>query len=223
MRVLLMTVWFICCINSVTSAAILVQWDGSNGPSVSAKDLGSGIGSALDLTRGAGLNQATGGTFNSSGFTVDADLSAAIAANDYLSFGLSPSSGSIIDFSNIVVELDRSPTGPTTVDLFSNVDGFASSLSSFATPDPGALLTFDISALTGISAPIEFRIYGYGATGSSGTMDIEADLIDGTATGLQINGTVSAVPEPSSIAIVGLATGILAIRRRRKTSENAKA
>ena len=196
------------------SADILAEWDGVEGTTIPANDVATGL-TGMDLSRGPGIAEATGSNFNSNGFDDTAlDFDDAIAADDYLSFGFTVDSGTV-DLTTILVELDRSSTGPATVGLFSSVDGFddASDLiQSFSVSTSGTILTFDVSSLTGLTGTVEFRFYFFGATSTLGTADIEDDLIDADATGLQINGTI---PAPGALALLGIA-GLAGARRRRR-------
>ncbi len=199
-------------------ADVLAEWDGVAGSFQSASFEASGI-TAIDLTRGSGINSATGDNFNSNGFTVGGDLLDAINNNDFLSFGFNASSS--VDLENIVVELDRSGTGPGFVNLFSDVTGFGAFdvIETKAVPTTGSLLTFDltgVSAFQGFTGDVEFRFYFNGATSGAGTSDIEDDLIGGNSgqVGLQVNSVT--IPEPSAFALFGLAgLGVVAIRRRK--------
>ena len=205
-------------------ADLVVEYDGLAGVTQSAIN-GSGI-SGIDLTRGAGLNAAPGTTFNSNDFdTASTDVFDALISNDYLAFGFSVTGSNSLDVTDILVELDRSGTGPTDVFLLFDGDGdgfegFDDVLQQFSIPDPGAVLTFNTGLPTGLTSADginEFRFYFAGATNSAGTSDIEGDLIGGTTgnIGLQINGTFNIVPEPSSTILL-LGFSILGLVRRRR-------
>ena len=70
--------------------------------------------------------------------------------------------------------------------------------------------TIDLSgpAFQGVTAPIEFRLYGWGGTGASGTFSVND---------FTFNGTVDAitVPEPASFTLVMLLGLIPMVSRRR--------
>lgn len=202
-------------------ADLIVEYLGQNGttqPSINGL-----AATGQDLARGAGINQASGGNFNSNGFsTSSTTLADAIAADDYLTFGFNVNSGSSIDMTDIIVEMDRSGTGPSTVYLLYDADGGGFDpgdlLQTESIPDPGALLTFNTglpSGLTSGSGLVEFRFYYSGATSGSGTSDIEDDLIGGNI-GLQLNGSISSIviPEPGTLGIAGLILAGGLLRRR---------
>ena len=66
----------------------------------------------------------------------------------------------------------RGDVGPATADVATSADSFAAHTTSFAgTATPSVTL----AGATG-SGPIEIRVYGYGASGSSGTFRIENTL-----------------------------------------------
>lgn len=197
------------------SADLIVEYEGLAGTSQPGIT-GVLASSALDLTRGSGLGEGSGGVFNSNSFS-SATLADAISANDFLSFGFTPAVS--VDLTDIQVGIDRSGTGPTTVHLLSSIGGFTagSEIASFAIPDPEDTVSFDLSSLTGVSTPTEFRFYFTGASSSVGTSSIESILTGSSGTvGLQVNGVATAaIPEPSSIALLGLCGLAGAVRRRK--------
>ena len=211
-RIYLLTVFCLAVSFIPALSDVVVEYDGLAGttqPGVT----GANVALALDLSRGAGVTASTGSTFNSRGFE-GTSLSEAITNDDFLSFGFTPAAGFMFDLMDIQVELDRSASGPTTVELLSSIGGFtdSASLGAFAVPDPAAILNFSVSSLTGISTATEFRLYAYGASSSTGTMDIEPISIGGGSgnVGLQVNGT--GVPEPSAFACLALIPGFVFLR-----------
>ena len=208
---------------STTFADAIIEWDGLNDAFQEASFLAPGVGN-VNLTRGPGIAQASGSNFISDGFFVGGNLQDAINEGDYLSFGFTVDAGNNVDIEDIMVELNRSATGPSVVNLFSDITGFGglSVIETQSVPSSGgSVLTFDLSGnanFQDVTGSVEFRLVFNGATFSTGTVGIEDDLIGGDSgqVGLQINGT-SAVPEPASCALVGfMAVGGLAFMRRRK-------
>lgn len=200
-------------------ADLVVEYDGLNGAAVMGAK-GVGIASALDLTRGAGINYASGTGFSSENWSQTGGLAGAIGTGDYLSFGFTPTAGFSIDLTTVIVNLARSGTGPGLVELLSSIDGFTSSESlGYDYPaTTGSILSFDVSSLTGITEATEFRLYAHGAQSNSGKLSIEAGVGDGSGSvGLQINGVVAAVPEPTAFLFGSLVTGLagISVARRR--------
>lgn len=206
---------------SVCSASLVVEYDGLAGAFQAPIN---GVGATgINLTRGAGIDAASGGNFNSNNFS-SATLAEAVASDEYLSFGFSVDSGLQLNMTDIQVELDRSGTGPDTVYLLYDADsnGFDAGdlIESMAIPDPGSVLTFNSGLPPGLDASdgtVEFRFYYSGATNPAGTSDIEDDLIGGTtgSVGLQLNGAFTVIPEPTTALIVVVVAGCALIRRRR--------
>ena len=69
---------------------------------------------------------------------------------------------------------------------------------------------------SGLTSPVEFRLYGWGASSGTGTFSVND---------FTFNGTLSAVPEPSTYAaiagVAGLAVALVRKRGRRRPTEPA--
>jgi hypothetical protein len=173
------------------------------------------------LAAGPGATIGTsGGSLGFSSLTV-ATLNDAITGNVYQSFTLTPSAGYQLNISGVTFNADASNTSSTfNFDLLSSVTGFTSS-DSLGTVSvingAAASTTIDTSAVTGlqgVTSSFEFRIYASRSAGS-GTAAYYAD--DGVNSGLfAINGSVTAVPEPTTWALIGLGTAFVLWRIRRK-------
>lgn len=173
---------------SAHSQLVLVEYDlaGAVGDEVSrpATTEASGI-TALDLTRGPGLLAESGaGSFNSRSFST----SATVDADDYLSFGID-SSVNPFEIDTISLELRRSGSGPQTWALRSDVDAFASDITTLTLGSDSAT-AFDVpldATFAGLNS-IEFRLFGFDAGSSVGTGRIN-EL------------SLTAVPEPRYTAL----------------------
>jgi hypothetical protein len=128
----------------------------------------AGGATASDVTRAATLT-ATSGTdsLNSSGWPT----SAQVATSKYYALSLTPPSGCTLDLGSIAIDAKSSSTGPAHAAVATSADGFAQtttvSTSGASTP---AL------SVTGMSAPVEIRIYGFAAAGTPGTMRLQNTL-----------------------------------------------
>lgn len=175
-------------------------------------------GASLSLGSGVTASSAAN-TFGGSDFDTTS-LAAAVAGNDYLSFTITPSagynlrltsislnSGVAIAVSNFHGDLLSSTTGLTPADSLHSY-----SFSSLGAPAQSITLS-SVSALQAVSGPIEFRLYGWRDVAGTSTFRLRnlanSDLV--------INGSLTAVPEPSvSAAILGvLVLAGVWIRRRR--------
>ena len=130
----------------------------TTGQTVSADVTASGIGRGTGIT-GSSAND----RYNATGWN-----SAALDANDYFEWTITPVAGKAINFLNLVYTSQASGTGATTFSLRSSNDAFASSIAS----PVAAGGTINISALSNISSAITFRLYGWGASASTGTFSI---------------------------------------------------
>ncbi len=234
-----MRVPFACLVLGMASAAlcasprvghaqtfnVLYDFTGSSGSQVSENPttVSSGI-TAGSLGRGAGLTTATNGgqdSINSMGF----ETSTSLVANDYYTFSVGPTAGNRVNFSTLAYTDRHSGSGPASFSVRSSVDGYATSLLTYnisSTNTSNVSHTLDLSSvgtLQNLSSSVEFRIYGYNASGSTGTYRI---LSPSAGTGLTISGTfvtAAAAPEPGTLALLGTVAvpgmGLLAARRRR--------
>lgn len=167
------------------------------------------------MVRGAGLSPNVGGnSFNSAGWN-------GLDADDYIAFGFTVDAGFEVDLESLIIGSRSSGSGPGQLGLFYSGDGFSSNLYTFNQSGTNFLnAVIDLSALTGLTGNVEFRIRALsdlradGGTGISaqGTWRI-ADFFDGSNfTDTQFTGNV--VPTPGAIALFG-AAGLAASRRRR--------
>lgn len=163
-----------------------------------------------DLARGSGLGAASSsGTFSSNGFSnTDAD--------DYVEFGFTVGGGFEVDLANTTLSTSTSNTGPGTLGLYWSQDSYAALLYTFNQSGESTVAhTIDLSSLSSVTGVTLFRILeiadtqadGVGPTTTSGAFRITA---------LDVAGTVSAVPEASSFAVLAglMMLGFAASRRR---------
>jgi len=191
----------------------------------------------IDLTAASNLNTATlslgsgatagpaGGSLGFANAGSATSLGTSITAQLYHSFTLTPSSGYKLNISGVTYNADASSGSSTfNFDLLSSATGFTSSnsLGTFSVVNGAAASgTIDLSAnssLQGVNSSIEFRIYVNRSAGA-GTAAYYAD--DAVNSGLfSINGSVVAVPEPKTWALIGIGSSFMLwnMRRRRFNS-----
>ncbi len=142
----------------------------------------TGTGSANSTAGNASLGStiAAGGAFN--GGTVYYGEgpwpAGSIDLNAYLEFSITPTAGHTLTVSSLVMQIRRSTTGtsgagPNSWSLRSNLDGFATDISSGVLTTnsiPATVVTLGIPFMN-MSSKIIFRLYGFNATVSSGGLD----------------------------------------------------
>lgn len=204
----------IAAAGTVASAQVLADWAAApNGPSIAAMNVAAGV-NAFDLSRGSGLAQASGGTFNSNGWDDASDAASALANGNFLEWGVGGFSGGSAD--SLEIRIDVSGTGPDFYQILASSDGFATSsvILDVDLMDNTVGVDYDINlGLTGLNGDLVFRLVGWGATSGAGTLDIETiDFANGGTYGIRLNGNL--VPTPGAMALIGFG-GLVASRRRR--------
>lgn len=143
---------------------------------------------------------------------------------EHLSFTLQVSSGYTLSLTSFSLQASRSGTGPANISVELFVGGVSQATSSTFSPTNTTSTatsgmsthTFDFGDLTSIAATslVEFRIYGWGGTGSTGNLRLDDLTVNGSAT--------SAIPEPSTYAAIAGACALgAAVWQRRRRSKGA--
>jgi len=212
---------------NVSQAAVLVTYDiaAANAAvdSTLTPTAASGI-TAGDLSLTGVTPVSISGSFAATGWGVDPtpDL------GKYIEFTVTPTTGNQITFGTLDGTFWRAAGNPVATfhaadkfELRSSADSFGSTIGSVAdllhTGDAvQTALSFDLSSLGTRSQGTTFRLYGYNEANPFNAGLGNSVSLDGTGGNLFLNGTVSPVPEPYSIALVtafGL-FGFGLIRRR---------
>ncbi len=190
-----------------------VAGNAASGP-VDAGSVAEGL-TAGNALRGAGIGT-TNSTSLPNSFRADdynqSTAANAITANDFVSITLSPELGYTLDLDSLSFKMARTSSGPTQAFLRYSLDGFASDLwvtTSLPTSFPGTPVTvnFPNNVLhDSITSPVTFRWYAYSAAATSHITGLD-DVV--------FSGTTVLIPEPASLALLGLG-GLLMIPRRRR-------
>ncbi|MCX6214779.1 hypothetical protein [Spirosoma sp.] len=111
-------------------------------------------------------------------------------ANKYIQISLGPVASYTMALSQLSFDEQRSGTGPTTWVLRSSLDNFTADINTTPTsttsPTSNGSFTSRVVSLSAntafqnLSAPITFRIYGYGASGPGGTWRFDNIQVSGT-------------------------------------------
>ena len=187
---------------------------------------------AAPLTRGAGLTPSgLANGFSASDWNIaTTSFADAQAAGDFyqLSFSVQPNATASLSSIDSVLRRSSGAAVPNFQFAYS-FDGFATQANA------GSSFTFNIADSNGAIAPsvdltsvtalqniaggttVTLRLLAYGSTTTTSTLAIGRQSSvagSGVANDLAINGT-TAVPEPTTLAVVALAGTTLALRRRR--------
>lgn len=184
-------------------------------PNTSASDISDGVGisSSVDATRGN----------PSPSITVSADQidgttnGAAVTANDYISFTLTPGVGVTVNLTSLTLDaFNYTNDGTFSAESYflrSSTNGFTTNIGTTQNILAGSNGTitpasFDLSgaAFQGLTSPIEFRLF-YQDSGADPDRGLAFDNII-------LNGTV--VPEPATWMLMGVGLLLGAQRLRRK-------
>ena len=158
----------------------------TNGQSVDPNITVSGIGMGTGIKSNAGSDR-----YNATSWSTNNS----IKTSDYFEFILTPNAGYKIDFTSFVYTGQASGTGPTSFEFRSSLDNYSSNI---GTPTGGGTtISLSGASYQNITTPITFHIYGYNASGSSGTFSIND---------FKFNGFVSCVTLPTPTATITDAT-----------------
>ncbi|HHE07806.1 MAG TPA: hypothetical protein ENL01_02710 [Chlorobaculum parvum] len=163
----------------------------------------TGIGHGSGVTGNRGDDRYNAKNWSSNGLDTD----------DYFTFTIDANDGYQIDFTSFTYDSTTSGTGPTSFELRSSLDSFASTIGS---PTANGTTTIDLSAaeFQNLTNPVEFRLYGYSASSNAGTFSVNR---------YEFDGNITATPEPQSLALIAVGTSLMLWmqRRPRKHMQNA--
>ena len=144
--------------------------------------------SVSGIQRGSGITAAIGtDRYNAANFA-----SAVKDTADYFSFIMIPDSGYQINFTNFSYTGLRSSTGPVAFSLRSSINGYAANIGTLNAS--GTTISLSALAFQNVRVPIEFRLYCWGATNSSGIYGIDE---------FSFGGDLSLEPQLSATALAG--------------------
>ena len=210
---------FVCATNA--NAALILQWNtfGNAGTETTESSTfnAANFQSSILNFEGSVVNPAANGNrFGGNNWSTGATSAAAVATNNFFQFTVTPTDGASYNATSLEFIWDRSGTGPSSVALRTSIDNFATDVGSLTglTGSTSTVRTLTISGVSNVSSATTFRLYGYNAGGATGTAGFDTGT---NAPNVSFNGDITAVPEPSSIALVSLmgCTALMAAYRRR--------
>jgi hypothetical protein len=175
----------------------------------------------LSRTTVTGIN--AGNAFASANWNITSTFS---ESSNYIGFMLTPASGFELNLTSLDYAVNGSNTAPRNGRW-----GYKIGAGSFVfqpdftmlNPAPSALATWDFSDFT-TSSSVEFRFWIWGATpigtGTASATGGSGRIANITGNDLVLNGSVTLIPEPSTISLIGLGLlGALAFARRRSVRD----
>jgi PEP-CTERM motif-containing protein len=205
------------------SSAQIAAWDvqGTGSPAVvtlAATTFDPNLSAAPVLGRVDVGGTAAANSFNSSNWNITATL----ATNDnYLTFTVNAAAGYTLNMTSLSYAMNGSNTAPGNDQWGFSSDGGATwtmePTFNVHNPQVSSLSNWDFADVSVTS--VEFRFWAYGTNSiAGGTSSIGGTTRINNIAGndLILNGTVTAVPEPSTLSMIGLGLfGMLAFARRR--------
>lgn len=205
-------------------AITIASWNtqGQPGSQTVTSGAGSANVTAVSMARGGGLSAvAAADSMNSRGW-------GGSDADDFFEFGFTVAAGFEATLKDLIIGTRSSNTGPGTIGVYTNLDGFAAPVATIVQPggtQENSII--DLSSLAPVTGLFSVRLIevgdtqadGVGATSNSGTFRV-ADFFDGSShTDSQFTGTVSAsapsLPDQGS-SLVLLALGVIPVVLRKK-------
>lgn len=209
--------------STVTQAQSLVlSWDLTNANAGTLNPMPPTLTNAPTLATSGFLSLGSGVTasnvapaFRASGFD-QTSLSDALLNNDYLAFSINPLQA--LNFEQVTFVVKTATSATFNYSLFSSATGFdiADALFSNNNATSTALQT-NVVDLTGfadlqnISNDLEFRLYGFRTAAGSSAFE----FANGSGT-LDVGIYATAVPEPSTVALLAVALGSLVFAGRKR-------
>ncbi|WP_298152525.1 YDG domain-containing protein [Flavobacterium sp.] len=144
----------------------------TNGQFVITNLTASGIGRGTGLTAASAANRYSATAWNTT----------ALDANDYFEWTITPQGTNEIDLVNFIYTGQTSAQGPVNFILRSSVDNYTADINT-NTVVPGifgSLISLSAPEFQNITTPITFRLYGWGGTG--GTFSVNDFNFDGEVT-----------------------------------------
>jgi hypothetical protein len=153
--------------------------------------------------------------FRAAGFD-QTSLENALLNNDYLAFSISPLQS--LNFEQVTFVVKTATSATFNYSLFSSATGFALEDALFSNNNgTTSLLQTNVVDLTGFSelqnlaSELEFRLYGFRAAAGSTAFE----FANGSGT-VDVGIYATAVPEPSTVALLAVALGSLAFAGRKR-------
>jgi hypothetical protein len=210
-------------------ADLIIQYSTANGVTSMAPVATNPAVSGDNMIAGSGLATQSGGTWNFSQWNIaSTSFAAAVAANDFWSWGFDVTSLALIDLTTMDVRLDRSTTGPDDFEIQASVNGgpgITVLTHNYNDSDTAVnFLNVDLSTLPLLvqGDSVVFTLGAFNSEAAGGTFDLETITFPGGTDAIVIEGTVVAVPEASAFLFGGLICGVIGIGAAWRRSSSPK-
>ncbi|TLU84796.1 MAG: hypothetical protein FDX21_05655 [Chlorobium sp.] len=180
---------FVLTQNAITDTNPSLSNPYTTGQVVAQNIIASGIGRGSGITSNAGADR-----YSAKGWT----LAAIPDGTDYFTFTLSANPGYELNFSSFVYTGQSSASGPNSFAFRSSVDAFTADIGSPVAT--GSIINLSAAEYQHLTDPVEFRLYGYSATGAAGTFSVN----DYT-----FNGNTAPTPEPQTWVLFGIGSSLM--------------
>ena len=220
----LMVALAILAIASAAQAELLATWTASSAQNINSATVGQTGGGAYGFSMiGAGgfngTSAPSGGTFGVAGATT-ASAAAAFAGNEYLYFTWNAAYSLSLD--STVGQYTRGNGGAQSAQWGTIIGGtwtdIGTAITGIPTATPTTSTTPITTTFTGVSGLTsgQLGLAVYGGTGSAATDWFRLDSRPSATpqVALSLNGTMTSIPEPATMSLLGL--GALAMVLRRK-------
>ena len=207
--------------SSYCEAQTLVDYQAANAQTTQAlvPNTQSGGITATNLTAGSGLFAESGSYRWSDWNDSSTSFTAAVAANDFWTWGLTVDSGSL-NLTSLSLALQKDPDGPENVEVQASING-GTSFSVLSDTFGGSLAVNSFSAGGIGSVPtlnagdsIAFTLAGFDSSSIFGGLSLQS--IPGSTSALILEGSFAVIPEPATASLLAFGLVGCGLIRRRK-------
>jgi hypothetical protein len=155
-----------------------------------------------------------GNSFNSNSWNTTNTFN---ASDDYINFTITPDAGYQVTYTSLQFAMNGSNTAPSQGRWGYSINGGTFTTFDFTLTNSASSNTWDFADFT-TSLPVEFRFWAYGTTAINGGTSAAGGTVriaNVSGNDLVLNGSVAAIPEPSTYALIALGLGALYFLRRK--------
>ncbi|MBK8699748.1 MAG: hypothetical protein IPN29_09425 [Saprospiraceae bacterium] len=193
-------VFLLLTINSFSQSIFTNPISGTNPNTSNPYTTGQVVATNIAVS-GIGRGSGISGQNASDRYNADQWNLAALDANDYFYFTVTPNAGYSINLASFVYTSQASGSGPVNVALRSSIDNYANNIGSATVS--GTTITLSASQYQNISTAVTFRLYAWGGSNVNGTFSVNSFTFNGTVENCTNTGNTSSSGIFESYAVVG--------------------